>query len=52
MGETELFLFGKEGEILRTASCGFGAVRINATSTNTVAVVTDNKIEKVKLEQE
>ena len=52
IGESELHLLSKEGEILRTASYGFGAVRITATATNTVAVITDNKIEKVKLEQE
>ncbi len=52
MGETELYLLSDDGKILRQASCGFGAVRISVTSTNTVAVITDNKIEKIKLEQE
>jgi len=51
MGETDLYLLSNEGKILRQASCGFGAVRISATSTNTMAVITDNRIEKVKLEQ-
>ena len=52
MGESELHLLSKEGEVLRSASYGFGAVRISVTATNTVAIITDNKIEKVKLEQE
>lgn len=52
LGETELHLLGTEGEILRESSSGFGAVRISVTSTNTVAVISDNKIEKIKLEQE
>ncbi len=51
MSETDLYLFSDDGKILRKASCGFGAVRISVTASNTVAVITDNKIDKVKLEQ-
>lgn len=48
---TEIYLLSKDSEVLRTASCGFGAVRLCVTDTNTVAVVTDNKIESIKLER-
>ena len=49
--DTEVFLLNDEGEILRQAESGFGGVRIAVVNTNSVAVITDNKIEKVKLEQ-
>ena len=52
MGENEIYLLGSDGKTLRKASCSFGSVRISVASTNAVAVITDNKIEKVKLEQE
>ncbi len=52
MSETEIYLLSDEGKVLRHASCGFGAARISVVSTNSVAVITDNKIEKIELEQE
>jgi len=52
MSETDIYLLSDSGEVLRTASCGFGAVRMVVTGTNNVAVITDNEIEKIKLEQE
>ncbi len=52
MSDTDIYILDENGGILRRAVCGFGAVNINVTATNTVAVVTDNKIEKIKLEQE
>ncbi len=52
MSDTDIYIFDESGNILRRAVCGFGAVNISVTATNTVAVVTDNKIEKIKLEQE
>lgn len=50
MSDTEIFLLDKSGKVLRSASCGFGAVRLNVASTNSVIVLTDNKIEKLGLE--
>lgn len=52
MSDTDIFLFDDEGKILRKAACGFGAVNLSVTATNTACVITDNKIEKIKLEQE
>ena len=51
MSDTEIYLLDANGKILRKASCGFGAVNLCVTATNTAVVVTDNKIEKIKLEQ-
>lgn len=51
MSDTKVYLLGSNGEILRQADCGFGAVRLAVTATNTATVITDNKIEKIKLEQ-
>jgi len=50
MGDSSISLLGSSGEVLRSADCGFGAVRAVATATNTCAIITDNKIEKIKLE--
>lgn len=50
MSDTEIFLLDKEGKVLKKGSCGFGAVRLNAASQNSVIVLTDNKIEKLGLE--
>lgn len=52
MGETEIYLLSDKGKVLRKASCGFGAVRIFVASSDSVAVITDNKIEKINLAQE
>jgi hypothetical protein len=52
MSETDISLVNKEGEVIRKASCGFGAVKIAVTGSNSVAVITDNKIEKAELERE
>lgn len=52
MSETDIYLLSSEGKVLRSASCGFGGVRLVVTGTNNVAVITDNEIEKIKLEQE
>lgn len=52
ISDTDVFLISDEGDILRSTTCGFGAVKLNVTATNSVAVITDNKIEKLELEQE
>ena len=51
ISDTFVYLLSESGEILRKAECGFGAVRISVTGTNTAAVVTDNQIYKIRLEQ-
>ena len=52
MSDSEVNQLNSDGVVLRKSPCGFGSVRIVATATSTCAVITDNKIEKIKLEQE
>lgn len=52
MSETEIYQLNTEGAILKKASCGFGAVNFTVSAINNIAVITDSKIEKIKLEQE
>lgn len=51
MSDTEVFLLSDSGEKLRGADCGFGAVWLAVTGSNEAAVITDNRIDKVKLVQ-
>ncbi len=51
ISDTKIYIFDEQGNVIRSAECGFGAVRIAVIGTNSVAVITDNKIEKIKLEQ-
>lgn len=49
MNETEISVLNSDGHIVKKAPCGFGADDFTVISTNVSAVITDNKIEKVKL---
>ena len=49
MSDTDVFLIDETGKTVKKTSCGFGGVRLVVTGSNTVAVVTDNKIERIKL---
>ena len=51
ISDTYAYLLSENGEVLRKAECGFGAVRISVTGTNSVAVITDNQIYRIQLEQ-
>lgn len=50
ISDTEIYLLGPDGAVLRSAECGFGAVRLAVTGTNIAAVITDNRIDRIKLE--
>jgi len=52
MSDTDIFLLSDTGKTLRKASSGFGGVKIVVSGTSNVLVATDNKIEKIKLEEE
>lgn len=52
LSDTESYILNNEGEVLRNANCGFGAVRFAVIGQNTLAVVTDNVISEIKLKQE
>lgn len=47
---TKIYLLDSDGAVLRSAECGFGAVRLAVTGSNLTAVITDNRIDKIKLE--
>lgn len=49
ISDTEIQLYGSDGTLLRSAECGFGAVRVVPTGSKRVAVVTDNRIDSLEL---
>ncbi len=52
ISDTSVYLLSGEGKILRSAECGFGAVRLTRIGNDLVAVITDNQIEEIKLNEE
>lgn len=52
MSDTDIYILDKDGKVLKSTSCGFGGVRMIVTGSNNIAVITDNKIEKIKLDKE
>ena len=52
MSDTEIYLIEETGKTLSKAPCRFGRVSLVVTGSNTALVVTDNKIEKIRLEEE
>ncbi|MGN0493483.1 MAG: DUF5711 family protein [Acutalibacteraceae bacterium] len=52
ISDTSVLLLSEDGTVLRKAECGFGAGRLAVIGSNLVAVITDNQIYKIKLEQE
>lgn len=52
ISDTKAYILDQDGKIIRSGECGFGAVRICPIGQNAVAIITDNTIGKIKLEQE
>ena len=52
MSDTKAYILDDDGSVMRSADCGFGAVKICPISQSEIAVVTDNAISEIKLEQE
>ena len=52
MNDSDISQLSSDGAVIKSADCGFGSVRLAVTSANSCAVITDNKIEKIKLEME
>ena len=52
ISDTKAYILDSNGEIVRTADCGFGAIRLSVVSQDEIAVVTDNQINKVKFSHE
>ena len=51
ISDTNVYILDGTGAVIRKAECGFGAVRLAVLGTNAAAVITDNQIDKIKLEQ-
>ncbi len=51
ISDTKAYILDSKGEIVRTADCGFGAVRLVVVSQNEISVISDNQISKVKFSQ-
>lgn len=49
MNDTEIIMISKDGKILKKSNFGFGGVNLISVSSSNVLVITDNKIEKIKL---
>jgi len=50
ISDTVISLFSKEGELLRTAECDFGAVRLAVLSGYSVAVISNDDVSRVEIE--
>lgn len=48
--DTSAYLLSDEGNVLREADCGFGVTYISPIGSNMLAAITDNGIQKIKLE--
>ncbi len=51
LSDGKVHILANDGSIMRTADYGFGAVRICPFGHSTAAVITDNAINRIKLEQ-
>lgn len=49
IGENEIFVFDKNGNLLKSADCPFGGERLAVTGSNTIALLTDSGISSVEL---
>jgi hypothetical protein len=52
VSDTKAYILDNEGGFMRQGECGFGASRVFPLGQNAMAVITDNEISKIKLEQE
>ena len=49
ISDNTAYILNKNGEILKTAQCGFGAEKFYVTGNYSIAVINDNTIEKIEL---
>ena len=52
LSDTEILLLDSKGEILRKSNCGFGFVSMCVSTSNSVIIMSDNKIESIGLEKQ
>ena len=52
ISDTTVYMLDKNGMVMRTADCGYGAVRLAVTGTYSVAAVYSGRVERVQLKGE
>ena len=52
VSDTKAYVLNRDGTVMRSGECGFGAVRISPLGQNIMAVITDTQINKIKLTEE
>ncbi len=52
LSDSKVYILSNDGKVMRSADYGFGAVKICPLGQNSAVVITDNSINKIKLEQE
>ena len=50
MSETVVSIYSIEGELLRTAECDFGAVRLAVLSAYSVAIIRNDEVTRLEIE--
>lgn len=51
INDSQILILDFNGKITRTMDYGYGGVFLNVNSTNTVAIITDNEIKRIKLDK-
>ncbi len=52
VSDTKAYVLNRDGTVMRSGECGFGAIRISPLGQNIMAVITDTQINKIKLTEE
>lgn len=52
ISETSAYLFDRAGKLLKTGKCPFGCIKLSPLGSKTVALITDNGIEKFEIDDE
>ncbi len=52
LSDTKVYVLDREGKIILSGECGFGAVKIVPINQNVVSIVTDNTVNKIKLSED
>lgn len=51
VGDNTAYIFDKNGSLLRSALCDYGAVKFSVIGSNSLAIITDRQIMKVNIEK-
>ncbi len=52
ISDTKVYLFDKNGNLIRTGECGYGCKKLASIGTYSLAVISDSTIQKIQLEGE